>query len=89
MVALLLAGLKALLPAMVALIVPVVSFIVYYKFVDFFISIALGAIGEIGGISLAVTGLGGWVCSQLRMSECISLYLAAVTLGFCLKLVRR
>jgi len=89
MVALLLAGLKLLIPAIVSLIVPAVSFFIYYKFVDWFIAIALGAISEIGVINLSVSSFAGWIMVQLRMAECLSVYLAAVTLGFCLRLVRR
>ena len=89
MVALLLAGLKLLIPAIVSLIVPAISFFIYYKFVDWFIAIALGVISDMGGVALSASGLGGWILGQLRMAECISIYLAALTLGFCLKLVRR
>jgi len=89
MVAILLAALKPLLTLLISFIIPAISFFIYYKFVDWFIAIALGAISDMGGVALSATGLGGWMLVQLRMAECISIYLAAVTLGFCLKLVRR
>lgn len=89
MVQLIITALRTFLPSMLALVVPAISFLIYYKFVDWFIAIALGAVGEINATTLTATGVGGWLLGQLRMAECISIYLACLTLGFCMSLVRR
>ena len=89
MVQLLLTGLRYLLPSMMSLVIPAIAFLIYFKFVDWFIAIALGALGEVNSVTLNATGVGGWMLGQLRIAECISIYLAFVTLGFCMSLVRR
>lgn len=89
MPAIIIPALKILLSSLAYVIIPAISFFIYYKFVDWFIAIALGAIGEFSTLTLSVGGLGGWMLGQLRAAECLSIYLSCLTLGFCIKLAKR